>query len=330
MRNFSESKKNFTNVFFFIADTTPIPSENAIVFLSYILLYLTFPLSIWFCLQSVAHFQRIVIFRLGRLRKGGGVRGPGLVFLLPCVDDYIKVDLRTQSFDVPPQEVLTRDSVTIQVDAVVYYSVRNPLDAVIQIRNVHESTKLLAQTTLRNVVGTKNLMELLTAKESMSRTIGMILDEATDPWGVKVERVEIKQIQLPRGMQRAMATEREAEREAQAKIVAANGELEASHNLREASDVMRGNPMALQLRYLQTLNTISNEYNHTIIFPFPVDALKRILGKYRTVALEDYKGLLSIYMKLKITQGITKNIYGENPADYESRAKKKKTCVLVF
>ncbi|XP_073828731.1 band 7 protein AGAP004871-like isoform X2 [Musca autumnalis] len=259
-------------------DTTPICSEKTIVFLSIIILIITFPLSIWFCFVTVAHFQRIVIFRLGRLRKGG-VRGPGLVFLLPCVDEYIKVDLRTQSFDVPPQEVLTRDSVTIQVDAVVYYSIRNPLDSVIQIRNVHESTKLLAQTTLRNVVGTKNLMELLSAKESMSRTIGVILDEATDPWGVKVERVEIKQVHLPRRMQRAMAAEREAEREAQGKIVAANGELEASRSLKEASDVMRGNPMALQLRYLQTLNSISNEYNHTIIFPFPTDVMRRMLGK---------------------------------------------------
>ncbi|XP_061395579.1 band 7 protein AGAP004871-like [Musca vetustissima] len=249
------------------SDTTPIPSEKSIVFLSLILLFLTFPLSIWCCLVTVAHYQRIVVFR------HGGIRGPGLVFLLPCVDDYIKVDLRTQSFDVPPQEVLTRDSVTIQVDAVVYYSIRNPLDSVIQIRNVHESTRLLAQTTLRNIVGTKNLMELLTAKESMSRTIGIILDEATDPWGVKVERVEIKDVRLPIAMQRAMAAEAEALREAKAKIVAAEGELSASKALKEASDVMASNPITLQLRYLQTLSNISSEHNSTIIFPFPIDLL---------------------------------------------------------
>lgn len=123
--------------------------------------------------------------------RKNGVRGPGLVFILPCVDEYVKVDLRTQSFDVHPQEVLTRDSVTIQIDAVVYYSIQNPLDSVIQIRNAHESTKLLAQTTLRNVVGTKNLMELLMAKETLSHNILVILDEATDPWGIKVERVEM-------------------------------------------------------------------------------------------------------------------------------------------
>uniref|UniRef100_A0A1I8PCZ3 Band 7 domain-containing protein n=1 Tax=Stomoxys calcitrans TaxID=35570 RepID=A0A1I8PCZ3_STOCA len=254
------------------SDTQPIFSENALIFLAYILLFVTFPLTIWFCLETVAHYQRIVIFRLGRLRKSG-VAGPGLVFILPCVDEFVKVDLRTQSFDVHPQEVLTRDSVTIQVDAVVYYSVRNPLDAVIQIRNVHESTKLLAQTTLRNVVGTKNLMELLTAKESLSRTIGGILDEATDPWGVKVERVEIKDVRLPIAMQRAMAAEAEALREAKAKIVAAEGELNASKALKQASDVMSTNPITLQLRYLQTLASISNEHNSTIIFPFPIDLL---------------------------------------------------------
>ncbi|XP_075156285.1 stomatin-like isoform X2 [Haematobia irritans] len=224
------------------SDVEQLSSEKFLVFLSYILLLVTFPFSIWFCLETVAHYQRIVIFRLGRLRKNG-VRGPGLVVVLPCVDEYVKVDLRTQSFDVHPQEVLTRDSVTIQVDAVVYYSIRNPLDAVIQIRNAHESTKLLAQTTLRNVVGTKNLMELLAAKESLSRTIGGILDEATDQWGVKVERVEIKDVRLPIAMQRAMAAEAEALREAKAKIVAAEGELSASKALKEASDVMSTNPI---------------------------------------------------------------------------------------
>ncbi|XP_037805525.1 band 7 protein AGAP004871-like [Lucilia sericata] len=247
-------------------------SEKMLVFLSYLLFLVTFPLTIYFCLKTATVFQRVVIFRLGRLRKGG-VRGPGLVFILPCIDEYVKVDLRTQSFDVHPQEILTRDSVTIQVDAVVYYSIRNPLDSVIQISNVRDSTKLLAQTTLRNVIGTTNLMELLTAKGTLSKKIENILDEATDPWGVKVERVEIKDVRLPVSMQRAMAAEAEAIREAKAKIVAAEGELNASRALKEASDVMSANPITLQLRYLQTLATISSEKNSTIVFPFPIELM---------------------------------------------------------
>ncbi|KAM7348880.1 band 7 protein AGAP004871-like [Cochliomyia hominivorax] len=247
-------------------------SEKMLVFLSYLLFLITFPLTIFFCLKTATVFQRVVIFRLGRLRKGG-VRGPGLVFILPCIDEFVKVDLRTQSFDVHPQEILTRDSVTIQVDAVVYYSIRNPLDSVIQISNVRDSTKLLAQTTLRNVIGTTNLMELLTAKGTLSKKIENILDEATDPWGVKVERVEIKDVRLPVSMQRAMAAEAEAIREAKAKIVAAEGELNASKALKEASDVMSTNPITLQLRYLQTLATISSEKNSTIVFPFPIDLM---------------------------------------------------------
>ncbi|TMW48992.1 hypothetical protein DOY81_005936 [Sarcophaga bullata] len=246
--------------------------ERVLVFLSYLILLVTFPLTICFCLRTVTVFERIVIFRLGRLRKGG-VRGPGLVFLLPCVDEYVKVDLRTQSFDVRPQEILTRDSVTIQVDAVVYYCIFNPLDSVIQISNVRDSTKLLAQTTLRNVIGTTNLMELLTAKGTLSKRIESILDEATDPWGVKVERVEIKDVRLPVTMQRAMAAEAEAIREAKAKIVAAEGELNASRALKEASDVMAKNPITLQLRYLQTLASISSEKNSTIVFPFPIELM---------------------------------------------------------
>uniref|UniRef100_A0A1B0DCS4 Band 7 domain-containing protein n=1 Tax=Phlebotomus papatasi TaxID=29031 RepID=A0A1B0DCS4_PHLPP len=209
---------------------------------------------------------------MGRLRSGGA-RGPGVFFVLPCIDEYCKVDLRTVSFDVPPQEVLTKDSVTVSVDAVVYYRISDPLKAVIQVANYSHSTRLLAATTLRNVLGTRNLSELLTEREAISHTMQVSLDEATDPWGVKVERVEIKDVSLPMQLQRAMAAEAEASREARAKVIAAEGEMKASRALKEASDIMSESPAALQLRYLQTLNTISSEKNSTIVFPLPLEVL---------------------------------------------------------
>uniref|UniRef100_A0A1B0A2Y2 Band 7 domain-containing protein n=1 Tax=Glossina pallidipes TaxID=7398 RepID=A0A1B0A2Y2_GLOPL len=254
-------------------ESTPC-SETILIALSYLVMLILFPIAVFCCLITVKEYERVVILRLGRLRKRG-MFGPGVVFVLPCVDEYHKVDMRTKAFDVEPQEILTKDSVTIAVDAVVYYSIRNPLDSVLQVANVTQSTKLLAQTTLRNVIGTKNLMEMLTAKETLSKTIEQILDDATDAWGVKVERVEIKQVSLPVSMQKAMAAEQEARREAEAKVVAANGELVASENLKLASEVMEGNPISLQLRYLQTINTISNKNNHTIILPFPTDFFKK-------------------------------------------------------
>lgn len=215
---------------------------------------------------------------MGRLRSGGA-RGPGVFFVLPCIDEYCKVDLRTVSFDVPPQEVLTKDSVTVSVDAVVYYRISDPLKAVIQVANYSHSTRLLAATTLRNVLGTRNLSELLTEREAISHTMQVSLDEATDPWGVKVERVEIKDVSLPMQLQRAMAAEAEASREARAKVIAAEGEMKASRALKEASDIMSESPAALQLRYLQTLNTISSEKNSTIVFPLPLEVLNFFQAK---------------------------------------------------
>ncbi|XP_067636645.1 stomatin-4-like [Eurosta solidaginis] len=220
----------------------------------------------------MVEYKRAVVFRLGRLRKGGP-RGPGIFFILPCIDDLTSVDLRTVAFDVPPQEVLTKDSVTVTLDAVIYYRIHDPLRAVIQVAKVGPSTMLLVQTTLRNVAGTKMLMELLADKDAISEAIELILDEATDPWGVKVELVEIKDVRLPRSLQRAMAAEAEASREAKAKIVAAEGEFSASKTLKEASDIIGMNPIALQLRYLQTMNTIAAEHNTTIIFPFPIELM---------------------------------------------------------
>jgi len=238
----------------------------------------TFPLSLFFTLKIVQEYERAVIFRVGRLVKGGA-RGPGIFFILPCIDNYLKVDLRVVSFDVPPQEILTRDSVTITVDAVAYFRISNPISSVCNIEDAQRSTKLLAATTLRNELGTKNLSEVLLERDTISHSIQQILDAATDPWGVKVERVEIKDVRLPQMLQRAMAAEAEASREAKAKVIAAEGEMNAARALKEASDVISESPQALQLRYLQTLQTISAEKNSTIIFPLPIDMIQRTLGK---------------------------------------------------
>ncbi|XP_071477516.1 band 7 protein AGAP004871-like [Diadema antillarum] len=244
---------------------------------SYLVVLVTFPLSLFFCLKVVQEYERAVIFRMGRLLPGGA-KGPGIFFILPCIDNYVKVDLRTVSFDVPPQEVLSKDSVTVAVDAVVYYRVHNPTISITNVENAQRSTRLLAATTLRNVLGTKTLGEMLTDRESISSQMQSVLDEATDPWGVKVERVEIKDVRLPVQLQRAMAAEAEAAREARAKVIAAEGEQNASRALKEAADVLCESPAALQLRYLQTLNTISAEKNSTIIFPLPIDLLTGFLA----------------------------------------------------
>ncbi|XP_071097573.1 band 7 protein AGAP004871-like isoform X3 [Haliotis cracherodii] len=247
-------------------------------FLSLIAIVCTFPFSLCLCMKVVQEYERAVIFRLGRL-VSGGAKGPGLFFIIPCMDSYTKVDLRTVSFDVPPQEVLTRDSVTVAVDAVVYYRVQNATMSITNVEDSNRSTRLLAATTLRNVLGTKNLSEILSERESISHLMQSSLDEATDPWGVKVERVEVKDVRLPVQLQRAMAAEAEAAREARAKVIAAEGEQKASRALKEAADVITESPAALQLRYLQTLNTISAEKNSTIIFPLPIDLLQSFLPK---------------------------------------------------
>ncbi|KAF5273267.1 hypothetical protein FQR65_LT04689 [Abscondita terminalis] len=236
------------------------------------------PLSLFFCFKVVQEYERAVIFRLGRLKKGKA-QGPGIFFILPCIDSYANVDLRTVSLSVPAQEILTKDSVTVTVDAVVYCRVENPLQAIVKVSDYSQSTELLSMTTLRNILGTKSLMEVLSDRESISHTMQTILDKATDDWGVKVERVEIKDVSLPVQLQRAMAAEAEASREARAKVIAAEGEMKASRTLKEASDVMSENPAALQLRYLQTLNTISAEKNSTIVFPLPMDILTAFLPR---------------------------------------------------
>lgn len=252
--------------------------STVIFIFSALLICLTFPFSLCVCIKMVQEYERAVIFRLGRVKRGGPV-GPGLFFIVPCMDSIVVTDLRTVSFDVPPQEILTKDSVTVAVDAVVYYRISSPMAAVCNVSDFSKSTKLLASTTLRTVLGTKNLAEILSDREAIATHLLELLDTATDPWGVKVERVEVKDVRLPQQLQRAMAAEAEATREARAKVVAAEGEQKASRALKEASDIISESPAALQLRYLQTLTNISAEKNSTIVFPLPIELLGSLMGK---------------------------------------------------
>jgi len=245
---------------------------------SWLMVMITLPFSLCVLLKVVQEYERAVIFRLGRLLPGGA-KGPGIFFVLPCIESYQKVDLRTITLGVPPQEVLTKDSVTVSVDAVVYYRVSNATISVANVENCHHSTRLLAQTSLRNILGTKNLHEILSDRESIALAMQTILDEATTAWGIKVERVEIKDARLPEQLQRAMAAEAEAAREARAKVIAAEGEKKASGALREASEIISESPAALQLRYLQTLNSVSAEKNSTIIFPLPIDMVTSMMKR---------------------------------------------------
>ncbi|KAH8303949.1 hypothetical protein KR044_000415, partial [Drosophila immigrans] len=252
--------------------------EWIVTVLSTLVFIITCPISIFICFKVVAEYERAIIFRLGRL--SGGARGPGMFFILPCIDEYRKVDLRTVTFNVPQQEMLTKDSVTVTVDAVVYYRISDPLYAIVRVEDYSMSTRLLAATTLRNIVGTRNLTELLTERETLAHHMQLTLDEATEPWGVMVERVEIKDVSLPVSMQRAMAAEAEATRDARAKVIAAEGEKKSASALKDASDVISSSPSALQLRYLQTLSSISAEKNSTIVFPLPMELLTPYLAKY--------------------------------------------------
>jgi len=226
-------------------------------------------------IRIVREYERGVIFRLGRLI---GAKGPGLFFIIPFVDKMVKVDLRTITLDVPPQEVITKDNVPVHVNAVVYFRVVDPTAAVVEVLDFVEATRQISMTTLRSVVGKSELDELLTERERLNRELQKIIDEHTDPWGVKVITVEIKDVKIPAEMQRAIARQAEAERERRSKIIHAEGELQAAEKLREAAAIMQQSPGALQLRYLQTLTEISAEKTNTIVFPLPLellDALRR-------------------------------------------------------
>ncbi|TNN16565.1 Stomatin-2 [Schistosoma japonicum] len=244
--------------------------ESFLHVLCILLIIITLPLSLIFCLKVVTHYERAVLFRLGRL-VSATAKGPGLIFVLPCLDRYRLLDLRTFTFDVPTQEVLTKDSVTVVVNAVVYYRVRDPVRAVVNVEDANRATRVLGQTTLLNVLGTVNLEELLTAREDIAALMQECLDSVTEAWGVKVERVEIKDVRLPIQLQRAMAAEAESVREATAKVIAAEGEMRASGALKAAAVEINQHPIAMQLRYLQTVNSISSGKQSTIIFPVPLD-----------------------------------------------------------
>jgi len=222
-------------------------------------------------IRIVREYERGVIFRLGRLI---GAKGPGLFFLIPIVDRMIKIDLRTLTMDVPSQEVITKDNVTVKVNAVVYFRVMNPNDAVNKVENYLVATSQIAQTTLRSILGQVELDELLAEREKISQKLQKVIDQLTDPWGIKVSVVEIKDVELPEQMKRAMAKQAEAERERRAKIIAAEGEFQASDKLSQAAEVISHHPMALQLRFLQTLIEVGAEHNSTIVFPVPIDVLE--------------------------------------------------------
>jgi len=258
--------------------SSPGCCEVCLFILSILLVICTFPVSMCVTIKVVQEYERAVMFRLGRI-VSGGARGPGLFFYLPCMDQMLVVDLRTVTFDVPPQEILTKDSVTVAVDAVCYFRIFDPVLSVTAVTDAHQSTRLLAQATLRNFLGIRSLTEILSEREAIASELESTLDAATDPWGIKVERVEIKDVRLPTQLQRAMAAEAEASREAKAKVIAAEGEQRASKALKEAADVISQSGTALQLRYLQTLNSIAAERNSTIIFPLPIDFMQAIASK---------------------------------------------------
>jgi regulator of protease activity HflC (stomatin/prohibitin superfamily) len=225
--------------------------------------------------KIVQEYERGVIFRLGRIQ---GAKGPGLFFIMPFIDRMTRIDLRTITLEVPPQEVITRDNVTVKVTAVVFFRVVNPNDAVIEVANYLGATSQISQTTLRSALGQADLDDLLSHREQLNQQIQQIIDESTEPWGIKVAVVEIKDVELPQTMQRAMAKQAEAEREKRAKVIAAEGEFQASQQLAAAARVIAQAEGALQLRYLQTLAEIATEKNSTIVFPLPIDIIQPFLN----------------------------------------------------
>ena len=221
-------------------------------------------------------YERGVVFTLGRY---SGVRGPGIVIILPVIQKMIKIDTRVVTFDVPPQDIITKDNIPVKVNAVVYFRVIYPDKAVLNVERYMYSTSQLAQTTLRSVLGQQELDDLLTNREKINQSLQQILDQHTEAWGIKVSAVEIKNVDIPQEMQRAIARQAEAERERRAKIISAEGEFQAAQKLAEASNIISQNPVALQLRYLQTLVEISSENSQTIVFPIPVEFLKAFTSK---------------------------------------------------
>lgn len=237
-----------------------------------ILLMILLPSSI----KILREYERGVIFRFGRL---SATRGPGIFLIIPFADKMIKVDLRTVTLDVPPQDIITKDNVPVKVNAVAYFRVMDPEKSVISIENYRVATSQISQTTLRSVLGQAELDELLSARDKLNKELQIIIDEQTDPWGVKVSIVEIKDVELPQTIQRAFARQAEAERERRAKIINAEGELQASEKLSAAAEILTKFPASIQLRFLQTLKEIASEQNSTIVFPVPIDLVQSFINK---------------------------------------------------
>jgi regulator of protease activity HflC (stomatin/prohibitin superfamily) len=232
-------------------------------------------------IRVLREYERAVVFRLGRLI---GAKGPGVVLLVPMIDRMVRVSLRTHTLNIPAQDVITRDNVPARVDAVTYFRVVDPRSSVVEIENYRQATSLIAQTTLRAVLGKVELDSLLSQREQLNEHLQQIIDEQTEPWGIKVTTVEIRDVGIPSGMQRAMAKQAEAERERRAKVIRAEAESQAAAKLAEAADVISRNPATLQLRYLQTLSEIGGEQNSTVVFPFPMDLVKPLMGAAEAVS----------------------------------------------
>jgi len=226
--------------------------------------------------KILREYERGVIFRFGRLK---GVKGPGIFIIIPFIDKMIKIDLRTVTMDVPPQDIITRDNVPVKVNAVVYFRVMDPAKSVVKIEKYMVATSQIAQTTLRSILGQAELDDLLARRDKINQELQKIIDEQTDPWGVKVSTVEIKDVELPQSIQRAFARQAEAERERRAKIINAEGEFQASERLSEAARVLSKHPVSVQLRFLQTLKEIATEQNSTIVFPVPIDLVEAFMNK---------------------------------------------------
>jgi hypothetical protein len=256
-------------------------------------------------IRVLREYERAVVFRLGRLV---GQKGPGIVLLIPLIDRMVRVDLRTVTFEVPPQDVITRDNVPAKVNAVAYYRVIDPVKSVVEVERIRNATSQIAQTTLRSVLGKADLDTLLAERETLNESLQQSIDDQTDPWGVKVSTVEIKDVGIPQGMQRAMARQAEAERERRAKVINAEGEFQASERLFDAAEVMSGNPAALQLRYLQTLLEIGTNQNSTIVLPVPIDLIKPLMqtltdGVERRERAREHERLLAAQEQTDLGRG---------------------------
>jgi regulator of protease activity HflC (stomatin/prohibitin superfamily) len=256
---------------------------------SFVLIFILVVFFLMSAIKILNEYERGVIFRLGRAMDRA--KGPGLIILIPVVDKMVKVNLQLITYDVPSQDIITRDNVTVKVNAVVYFRVIDPLKAVIEVRDYYNATQLLAQTTLRSVCGQVDLDDLLSAREKVNAQLAEILDSHTDPWGIKVTLVELRAIDLPIEMQRAMAKQAEAERERRAKVINAEGEFQAAAKMADAARVLAAEPISVQLRYLQTLREIAAEKNSTTLFPIPIDLIKPFIKISEKMAeLEEKKG----------------------------------------